>query len=160
MSKSQIERELRQRVAGLSEELAALVLQATQAAVAEALGGSGGAASATKRAGKRGAKRSGKKAGKKAGKRAAKKAASAGRAASGGTTGRPGRPPLQPEAETQRFVERIKKYLGTNPDSRLEEIGAELKASTKQLKRPIYLMLESGELSTTGQRRGMRYRLR
>jgi hypothetical protein len=57
-------------------------------------------------------------------------------------------------------VERIKKYLGAKPDSRLEEIGADLKASTKQLKRPIYLMMENGELATTGQRRGMRYRLK
>lgn len=154
MSNSQIERDIRQRVADFSDELAALLRQAVQQAVAEALAGEAAPRRAGKRMAKRGGKRGAKKAGKKVGKRGVKKAASE------GATGRPGRPPLQPEAETLRFVERIKKYLGSNPDSRLEEIGAQLKASTKQLKRPIYLMLENGELATSGQRRGMRYRLK
>ena len=158
MSNSQIERDIRQRVADFSDELAALLRQAAQQAVAEALAGD----AAPRRAGKRMAKRAGKRAGKRGAKKAGKKVGKRGvkKAAPEGASGRPGRPPLQPEAETQRFVERIKKYLGSNPDSRLEEIGAELKASTKQLKRPIYLMLENDELSTTGQRRGMRYRLK
>jgi hypothetical protein len=111
-------------------------------------------------AGRTGKRASKKRAGKRSTKASGRVSKTRGRPAAAGATGRPGRPPLQPVAETNRLMERVTKFLSKNPDSRLEEIGTALGANTKDLKRPIFLLLEEGRLSTAGQRRGMRYRLR
>jgi uncharacterized protein (DUF2164 family) len=155
MPRNQAVTEIRQRMKEFTNDLVALFEEANQAALAQASRNSAPArrSASTSRGPKRTAKPGGAR-------RAAKLLNSRGPGAKAGTTGRPGRPPLQSESETARLMERISKYLSSHPNTRLEEIGSSLKTNTKDLKRPIFLLMEAGRLSTTGQRRGMRYRLR
>lgn len=48
-------------------------------------------------------------------------------------------------------------YVKANPGQRLEQIGVGMRTDTKELKRPVQLLLESGSLRTEGQRRGTKY---
>lgn len=48
-------------------------------------------------------------------------------------------------------------HVKSNPGQRLEQIGAAMSIDTKELKRPVQLLLGAGSLRTEGQRRGTKY---
>lgn len=48
-------------------------------------------------------------------------------------------------------------HVKSNPGQRLEQIGSAMAVHTKELKRPVQLLLEAGALRTEGQRRGTKY---
>jgi hypothetical protein len=48
-------------------------------------------------------------------------------------------------------------HVKSNPGQRLEQIGTDMAVHTKELKRPVQLLLEAGALRTEGQRRGTKY---
>ena len=51
----------------------------------------------------------------------------------------------------------LQSHVKENPGQRLEQIGVAMGIDTKELKRPVQLLLEAGSLRTEGQRRGTRY---
>jgi hypothetical protein len=77
------------------------------------------------------------------------------------TAAKPGRKRKARARRTAGEVEALGKvvldYVRANAGQRLEEIGRGLKRATKDLKRPIAKLLESGALRTEGQRRGTKY---
>ena len=48
-------------------------------------------------------------------------------------------------------------HIAANADQRLEEISAAMGVPSKELKRPIANLLESGEVTKKGEKRGTRY---
>lgn len=59
--------------------------------------------------------------------------------------------------ELDQLSDTFMAHVRSNPGQRLEQIGAELGIDTAELKRPVQLLMEAGQLRTEGQRRGTTY---
>lgn len=129
MPQTGIEKEVRDRVESFVAELSDLIRRAALESVQEALGGGGSA-----RAGAAGGSR-------KAPPRRVR-------------AGRGGR---RSEEDLAEAAAALQAYIKSNPGQRLEEIGVAMGESTKDLKRPVQMLISSGALQTEGQRRGTRY---
>ena len=60
-------------------------------------------------------------------------------------------------AAVTRTTEAALAYVAANPGCSVGDIGAGVGASTKELRLPLQKLLSSGQLRTTGQKRGTRY---
>jgi hypothetical protein len=132
MPRPSIEEQIQQRVEAFTQELSQLVRQAALEAVEEAIRG--------------------EMAGGGAARPAARRAGAA--RASGGRGGRGGRRSAEDIAALQA---QVLTHITANPGQRLEEISAGMAIPSKELKRPIANLLESGEVTKKGERRGTRY---
>ncbi|MFT7669138.1 MAG: hypothetical protein ACI8X5_001838 [Planctomycetota bacterium] len=138
MAQNSIDRKIQERIEVFASELGALIKGAALASVTEALGGYTTAKTSTKTpaavaaSGTKERKKAGRKA--KAGKRFRRTAANL-------------------EEDKAAF----EAYVLNNPGQRLEEISAGMKTSSKDLKRPVTLLLEAGTIHKEGQRRGTMY---
>lgn len=140
MPKSNIESELRSRVEAFVADLTEIIHQAALASVHEAIEGTMGISAPARRG--PGRPRKAGKAARKATKRASAK-----------NGGRARRSPEELEQLSSGFLS----YVQANPGQRLGEIGAGMGIDTKELKRPVTLLLEAGSIRTEGQRRGTKY---
>lgn len=134
---STIENDVRARVDEFVDELTLLIRRAALEAVHEALaGGSLPAAPRRGRPAGRKAKTGGRKktARKSGGKRIRRTAEDLADLASG-----------------------LVDYIRAHPGERLENISAALGATSKELRRPVQMLLAEGKLRTEGQRRGTTY---
>jgi hypothetical protein len=59
--------------------------------------------------------------------------------------------------DLEELAASIRAHVQANPGARLEEISADIDVPSKDLKRPVQLLLGNGELRTEGQKRGTRY---
>ena len=134
MPKSTIDQEIRARIEAFTQELAELVKQAAVDSVQSALTDG----SPTTRGRVSAARRTPRRA-KKATRR---------------TTSRSGR---RSTAQVEAMGAEILSHIRSNPGHRLEEIGAALGVSTKDLKRPVANLLEERKVKTTGKARGTKY---
>lgn len=140
MPRTNIESELRSRVDAFVADLSEIIHQAALDSVREVLEDAAPA--------RRGPGRPRKTAGaprKATTRKAAKKASKRG--------GRVRRSSEDLEQLSGAFLA----YVKSNPGQRLEEIGAGMGIATKELKRPVQLLLEAGSIRTEGQRRGTKY---
>lgn len=129
MPSQSIEEQIQQRVEAFTRELSQLVRQAALEAVEEAIRG--------------------EMAGGGAARPAARRAGAARRPG-----GRGGRRSAEDIAALQA---QVLTHITANPGQRLEEISAGMAVPSKELKRPIANLLESGEVTKKGERRGTRY---
>ena len=137
-----IESEIRARVDTFVTDLCAIIRVAALEAVQEALGAGLGSLSArTASPAERAAKVSVKTI----------KPAKAVKPVKEG--GRVRRSPEELESLSGAFLA----HVTANPRLRLEEIGVGMGIDTKDLKRPVQVLLEAGSIRTEGQRRGTRY---
>jgi hypothetical protein len=60
-------------------------------------------------------------------------------------------------ADLESLASALQSHVKSNPGQRLEQIGAAMGIDTKELKRPVQLLLGAGSLRTEGQRRGTKY---
>lgn len=134
MSSSISNAELRARVDAFVSDLSDLIRQSALEAVRLSLGGDTGAPVA----------RRGRKPGRPA------KAAAGRPARKGGRTRRS-------SEDLGQISGSFLTYVKGNPGQRLEEIGTGMGVHTKELKRPVQLLLAEGSIRTEGQRRGTRY---
>lgn len=139
MPQSKIDSDLRARVDAFVADLSELIREAALDAVHEALGSMPAARPARRGPGRPPAKRKGRK---KAAKRKAAKR---------------GKRVRRSSAELDRLKSSFLSYVRSNPGERLEQIGVGMGIDTKELKRPVQLLLEEGKLRTEGQRRGTKY---
>jgi hypothetical protein len=136
-----IESTLRARVDEFVTDLAEVIRESALDAVRKALNGGAGPA-------RRGPSRSRKKATNR------KTARKGGRKATARTAGkRARRSPEDLEATSDRVLAHIK----SNPGVGVEAIAKSLRKPTKELKRPVQMLVEAKKLRTEGQKRGTRY---
>jgi|GEM_PF-773790 len=131
-NRSNVDAQIQDRIQAFTAELSDLVKAAAMDAVQEALGGQ--ASSAARRPTP-----------KKAASRKATKRAGSGK--------RIRRSAEDLEALSGQLVA----YVKANPGARLEEISAGMGIASKDLKRPVTLLLEAKKLRKTGQKRGTQY---
>jgi hypothetical protein len=129
MPRPSIEEQIQQRVEAFTQELSQLVRQAALEAVEEAIRG--------------------EMAGGGAARPAARRAGAA--RVSGGRGGR------RSAEDIAALQAQVLTHITANPGQRLEEISAGMAIPSKELKRPIANLLESGEVTKKGERRGTRY---
>ena len=127
--------QIRSAVDEFVTQITELVRQQAVEAVREALG-DGAPARAPRR--KKAAKR-GRKAGKKAGRR---------------STGKRVRRSAE---DLEALGGSLLAYVRANPGQGIEDISKGLRADSKDLKRPVTLLLEADKLRTEGQKRGTKY---
>ena len=136
MPKNTAEVEIQDRVSVFVDELSELIRKAALEAVEEALGGSGAMATPGRR--KSGAptrrKTTARKSPAKKGKRIRR----------------------SPE-DLEARAEAILAYVKAHPGERLEEISAGMRTGSKELKRPIQILLGARKLKKTGEKRGTQY---
>lgn len=130
-----IEADLRSRVDAFVADLTEIIHRAALESVQEAIAGTIGTSAPSRR-------RSGRP------RKTAKKAT--GRPSRGGRVRRS-------SEDLEQLSGAFLAYVQANPGQRLEEIGAGMGTDTKELKRPVQLLLESGSVRTEGQRRGTKY---
>lgn len=126
--------ELRARVDAFVADLSETIRQAALESVRQALGGG---ASAPAPRGRKPAKAAGRK-------------APARRAKKGGRVRRSAE-------DLGQLSTSFLTYVRGNPGQRLEQIGTGMGVDTKELKRPVQLLLADGAIRTEGQRRGTKY---
>ena len=139
MSKTNIEAETRACVDSFVADLTEIVKRGTVESVLAAISGSLNAPKA-----KRGPGRP-----RKAAPKAAPKAAS--KASTGGKRGR------RSSKAVTKTTEAALAFVTANPGCTVGDIGASVGISTKELRLPLQKLLASGQLTTTGQKRGTRY---
>ncbi|MEW6071823.1 MAG: hypothetical protein AB1726_04405 [Planctomycetota bacterium] len=139
-----IDREIRARIEDFVAELTELVRAAALEAVHGALGGATGA-----RPVRRSPARPRKNAAKKAGARPARRATPA--------AATPGKRIRRTTEDLQAIGQQVVTAVRAEPGIRMEKLSAGLGIATKDLKRPIELLIGTGALRTTGQKRGTQY---
>ena len=142
MTKSDIDKEIRERIDVFLGEISALVREAALEAVQEALGSAktGGAAPrATRRtpAVASGSVATARKEARRKGKRLRRTA-----------------------ADLEKMSERILAHVKANPGCRMEEISKALGESTYDLRRPLEMLKEARKFKITGNKRATQYYLR
>ena len=60
-------------------------------------------------------------------------------------------------AELEKMADKIERFIKANPGSKMDEISASLRATTKELRRPLQFLHEANRIKTKGQKRGMQY---
>lgn len=134
MPRTNIDSELRARVESFVADLSEIIRRSALESVREALGAEG---AAPVRAARRVA-------------RTAKAAGAPRKSARGGRVRRS-------SADLERLSADFLSYVKAHSGERLEQIGIGMGVPTKELKRPVQLLLEAGQVRTEGQRRGTRY---
>jgi len=127
MPPSTIDTKIQARIESFAHELSELVKQAAVESVQEALNGSG----PTRRGRKPRAKAVAKRGSSRSSRRSSEQVADLGKT--------------------------ILAHVKSNQGHRLEEISAALKTPSKELKRPVALLLEAKKLKKRGQKRGTKY---
>lgn len=134
-----IDQTIRTRIDEFLSSISHLVRQAAVEAVKDALGATDGKLATPARRGPG---------------RPRKIQASAARAPKAARSGKRAR--RSPE-DVERVAGEVLAYVNDHPGERLEEIGRGLKVDTAGLKRPIQVLIATGRLRTTGQKRGTKY---
>ncbi len=132
MKNSEIDSELRNRVDAFVAELSDIIRRSALDSVREALG-------------------AGVAAPVRPGRRPGKVARRGRPAATRKTRGR------RSSADLEQLSGSFLSWVREHPGQRLEEIGKGMGVATKELKRPVQLLLAGGSLRTEGQRRGTKY---
>ncbi|MFT7484566.1 MAG: hypothetical protein ACI9F9_000406 [Candidatus Paceibacteria bacterium] len=134
MATSNAEALIRARVTAFTDELSSLIRSAALEAVEEALGGVG-----TKSPGRpRGAKSAGRSAVKRAPKKGGKRV-------------------RRTAQDLEQLMDDIQAYVTKHKGQRLEEMSAGMDLDSKEMKRPIVLLLEQKRIIKEGAKRGTRY---
>ena len=136
MSKSKIDAELEARVEAFVADLSRLIRQSALESVNEALGLEGVKRSAG---------------GRRAGAKPTRASGPGRRAARGGKRVR------RSAEDLKELSDAFVAYVAANPGQRLEEIGVGMDLPTKELKRPVQLLLAAKAVRTEGERRGTKY---
>jgi len=135
MANQSIEAQIEARVAQFTTDLSELIRAAAVAAVTETLSGGVVPAGQAKKPAKTGAKTGAKARGRK----------------------KKGRRVRRTMADLNQLMDDIKAYVKANKGQRLEEISAGMAVSSKDLKRPMSMLLEQEILRKEGERRGTSY---
>lgn len=130
---SNLDSQLQDRIKAFVDDVSAIVREAALEAVRDALSNGTGAASpvSTRRE-------------TKASKKAAKRTKS-------------GRRVRRSAEDLEHLGSTFLAHVKANPGRRLEQIGKALDIDTAELKRPVQLLMEAGQLRTEGERRGTKY---
>ena len=132
MAKSDVNREIRDRVQSFVQELSELVKQATLESVQSALQGGPVGVLPAGRGGRRGAALQRKGApGKRGGKRTAE--------------------------ELEELASTVLRHIQANPGQRMEQMSASLEMASKELTLPIKKLMQENRLRTKGQKRATAY---
>jgi len=143
MPKNGIDNQIRRAVDGFVSQISSLVRQSALNVVQEALGG--GATPAARKTRRAPRKRATAVARRPAApRRTAKRAGSKGRVR------------RSPEAIDQ-LAEAFQAYVRANPGQRIEAIAAGMGESSKDLKKPVQVLLGRKQLKTKGRKRGTMY---
>ena len=132
--KSSIDSRLHVRIESFVDEISAIVRESAVEAVHDALIVGGAPRAAARKVGRR-----------------RKIAKAVGRKKRGGRRLR------RTAADLEKLGASIMSHVRSNPGHRLEQIGAGLSVATSDLKRPVFLLMGTKKLRTTGQRRGTKY---
>jgi len=136
VARTAIDDQIRTRIDAFVEEISGLVRQAAVEAVRAALQGSTPAPSP--------AARRGRKPGPKAGRKKATRKAS-------------GKRIRRSAEDLERMGAALLDHVRQNPGSRMEEISGALGEDTKDLRRPVQMLVDAGRLRTQGQKRATQY---
>lgn len=137
MARTAIDDQIRTRIDVFVEEISGLVRQAAVEAVRAALQGSTPAPSLA-------APRRGRKPGPGAGRKKATRKAS-------------GKRIRRSAEDLERMGAALLDHVRQNPGSRMEEISSALGEDTKDLRRPVQMLVDAGRLRTQGQKRATQY---
>jgi len=127
MANKSIDDQIQNCIASFTEELGSLVKVAALEAVEAALGGGSAPAPSQRR-----------------GRAPARKAS-------------PGKRIRRSAAHLEQDKSAVASFVRSNPGQRLEEISKAMGVESKNLKRPVLLLLEEGALRKEGEKRGTRY---
>jgi hypothetical protein len=139
VARTVIDDQIRTRIDAFIHEIGALVRKAAVEAVQGALQGAGPAAAPAPRRGRKpgrkaAAGKAGRKPGRKSGKRVRRSA-----------------------ADLERMGAALLDQVRKSPGARMEEISAALGEDTKDLRRPVQMLVDAGKLRTQGQKRATQY---
>lgn len=134
MSKTAIDAQIRARIEEFTADLTELIHESALASIQEALGGSAAPRPVA------------------APRKAPAKRAKATRAAKSS-----GKRVRRSSADLAKIQSAFVAHVRANPGQRIEEITGALGLSSKDLRRPVSLLIEDGKVRTEGQRRGTRY---
>jgi hypothetical protein len=142
VARTAVDDQIRTRIDAFVEEISGLVRKAAVEAVQEALQGSGSAPSS---AAPRRGRKPGPKPGRKPGPRKATRKPASGKRI------------RRSAADLERMGAALLDQVRKNPGSRMEEISAALGEDTKDLRRPVQMLVDAGQLRTQGQKRATQY---